>query len=267
MREDRRPAARDDTVAHAVSADRIAFLDLGFDRLTLDGTLDWVTASIARRTFAYVVTPNVDHMVRLPKLEPALQAVYTDADLCLCDSRILARLAGTCGIDLPVVPGSDLTATLLGSRLAKGTRLLLVGGDADAATLLRARYPDLDILHDAPPMGLRHDAAARAAVIDTAVAADPQLILLAVGSPQQELLAWEMKASGRLRATTLCIGASVDFLVGREKRAPKLVQKAGLEWAWRLLQNPRRLARRYLIDDPAIFAMTWAWARRRRSKP
>lgn len=248
-----------------MSADRIAFLDLDFDRLTLGQALDWIERSVAGSAFAYVVTPNVDHMVRMPKLPPELRAAYERADLCLCDSRILARLARMCGIDLPVVPGSDLTATLLGERLMPGTRLLLVGGDSEAAAALRTRYPDLAIAHHAPPMGLRHDAGARAAVVDAAAAAAPQIILLAVGSPQQELLAAEMKASGRIDATALCIGASVDFLVGREKRAPRLVQKANLEWAWRLLQNPRRLARRYLIDDPAIFAMAWSWARRRKA--
>ena len=89
-------------------------------------------------------------------------------------------------------------------------------------------------------------------------------VLLAVGAPQQELLAHEMRASGRVRGTGLCIGAGIDFLVGAQSRAPRLVQRAHLEWAWRLAREPRRLWRRYLVDGPAIFPIAWAWARARR---
>lgn len=248
----------------APPADRRAFLDLDFDALTLDQAIGWIAGRGAADPFAYVVTPNVDHMVRLPRLAGEVRQAYAQADLCLCDSRILARLARACGVDLPVVPGSDLTAALLGGGVAGGSSVLLVGGTPEHGRLLRARYPALEIAQHTPPMGLLGDAAARAAIVAAAAERGARLILLAVGSPQQELVALEMAESKRVRGTALCIGASVDFLVGRERRAPRPIQRMGLEWAWRLGRNPRRLARRYLVDDPAIFAMTLAWARRQR---
>ena len=245
---------------------RREFLDLGFDTLSLDETVAWIADRGRSASFAYVVTPNVDHMVRYRKLDGGLRRAYTAADLCLCDSRILQRLGRAAGVELSLVPGSDLTARLMEGALPAGTSVLLVGGRSDHLEALRARFPALRFAQHIPPMGLLSDADARRAVIDAAARSDAAILLLAVGAPQQELLALEMRESGRVGGTALCIGASVNFLVGEEKRAPGLIQRLSLEWAWRLLQDPKRLARRYLLDDPAIFAMTWAWARARKNQ-
>ncbi|WP_237216772.1 WecB/TagA/CpsF family glycosyltransferase, partial [Falsiroseomonas oryziterrae] len=66
------------------------------------------------------------------------------------------------------------------------------------------------------------------------------------------------------RGTALCIGASLLFLSGEERRAPRPLQRAGLEWAWRLAQDPRRLARRYLVEDPVLLSLLWREKARRR---
>ncbi|MDO6416797.1 WecB/TagA/CpsF family glycosyltransferase [Sphingomonas sp. BIUV-7] len=203
-------------------------------------------------------------MVRLPQLNRHLRRAYDDADLCLCDSRVLARLARLVGVRLPVAPGSDITR-LLFDRLPAGDRLFLIGGTAADLAHLQGLYPALSIAQHIPPMGLLNDPAGRAAAIAAATAADARIILLAVGSPQQELIALEMKREGKVRGTALCVGASVDFITGKERRAPLPVQKAGMEWAWRLAANPRRMAKRYLVDCPAIFPLVgrWALARKR----
>ena len=240
------------------------FLGLDFHCLSLDETLAWVAARTAESPFAYVVTPNVDHMIRLPRLSPDLRRAYEEADLRLCDSRVLARLGKLAGVRLTVAPGSDLTRRLLGEVLADGDTICLVGGTEAHRERLAALYPRLRIVQHVPPMGLLHDAAARGRAIEAAAAAGARVTLLAVGSPQQELIAREMRSGGRMRGTALCVGASVDFLVGNERRAPGLVQRAGLEWAWRLALSPRRLARRYLIEGPAIFPAVWRWSRAKR---
>ena len=247
-----------------VPGGRVQFLGIRFDRMTMPAALDWLRARSADTALAYVVTPNVDHMVRLEAAPPALRAAYEKADLCLCDSRVLARLARLCGIDLPVVPGSDLVGALFARGLEVGDRVCLIGGSDEIAARIGARFPDVTIVHHAPPMGLLHDAAARGRAIEAAAAARARAVLLAVGSPQQELLAWEMRAAGSVRGTALCIGAGVDFLAGAQARAPRIVQRAGFEWAWRLATSPRRLARRYLVDGPAIFPLVWRWRRAQR---
>lgn len=243
---------------------RTEFLDVHFDRLSFEQAVAWLSGRGRDSRYAYIVTPNVDHMVRLHEAPAEVIAAYRDSDLCLCDSRVLARLARLAGVTLPVVPGSDLTAALFGSVLRAGDRLCLVGGQAEDVARLRELHPALEIVHHAPPMGLRNDPSARMEAARVAAAADARFILLAVGSPQQEMLAHEIAALGDARGTALCIGASVDFLVGRQTRAPRAVQRIGMEWAWRLGTSPRRLARRYLIEGPAIFPLVWRWRRARR---
>jgi N-acetylglucosaminyldiphosphoundecaprenol N-acetyl-beta-D-mannosaminyltransferase len=245
---------------------RAHFLDLDYDTLTQAEAERWLGGRSAGSDFAYVVTPNVDHVVRLEKADPAIRRTYAEANLCLCDSRVLARVAKFAGVALTVVPGSDLVAALFAQVLRTGDRICLIGGSAEDAAALNRLYPKILILHHSPPMGLRTNAVARAEAAAFAAAANARFTLLAVGSPQQELLAWEMRRSGLVTGTALCIGASIDFLIGTQSRAPRIVRRAELEWAWRLLTQPRRLARRYLVDGPAIFPIVWRWRKAQRTR-
>jgi UDP-N-acetyl-D-mannosaminuronic acid transferase (WecB/TagA/CpsF family) len=129
---------------------------------------------------------------------------------------------------------------------------------------LAARTGLSAIAHHDPPMGFEGDPAALEAALRFVERAQARLTFLAVGSPRQEIVARRLAERGQARGTALCIGASLLFLCGAERRAPVAVQRAGLEWAWRLAQDPRRLARRYLRDDPAILALLWREARARR---
>lgn len=244
--------------------DAVEFLGLSFDTWSPARVRGWLAERGADSSFAYVVTPNVDHMIRLADAPAAVRRAYEQADLKLCDSRILARLAGLAGVRLSVVPGSDLTADLFRDGLRSGDRVCLVGGDKGDGARLEALYPGITVIQHRPPMGLRGDPAARAAAVDAAVGAQARVTLFAVGSPQQELLAREMADRRDARGTCLCIGASTDFLLGTQRRAPRLVQQMSLEWSWRLLTDPRRLARRYLVEGPTIFPMVWRWRQTRR---
>jgi exopolysaccharide biosynthesis WecB/TagA/CpsF family protein len=240
----------------------VDFLGLGFARLDLAGARDWVLMRARASGFAYVATPNVDHMVRLHRAaDAALWQVYREADLRLCDSRILARLARWSGLDLPVVAGSDLTARLLSRPLPQGTRIALVGGSAAQRDWLAAARPEAVLVHHQPPMGLRTNAAAQAAAAAFIESARAHLILLTVGAPQSEIVARLVKARGKAGGVALCVGASLEFLTGEKRRAPRFVRALSLEWAFRLLSEPRRLWRRYLVEGPAIFAIWLRWRR------
>lgn len=247
----------------AGSSDSVEFLGLSFDRWLPDQVRGWLDERSANSPYAYVVTPNVDHMIRLADSPVAVRRAYEQADLKLCDSRVLARLAGMAGIDLTVVPGSDMTADLFRTGLHDGDRVCLIGGKPGDGARLQALYPGVTMIQHCPPMGLRNDPVARAAAVDAAVAAQARLTLFAVGSPQQELLANEMAARSNAGGTGLCVGASTDFLLGTQRRAPRLIQQLSMEWSWRLLTDPRRLAHRYLVEGPAIFPMVWRWHRAR----
>lgn len=242
----------------------IAFLGVDFAALDAQASLAQVSAAAASDRFSYVVTPNVDHLVMLHERgdEPwrtAYRRAVADAALRLNDSRILARLARLSGQALPVVPGSDLTRALIAHAAdAPGERRwLLVGGSAREAEWLQRRLPRDRIAHFAPPMGVRDDPAAQAAIVARVAAEQADYVLFAIGAPQSEIVAHAIAANGAARGVGLCIGASVEFLSGAKSRAPRAMQRAGLEWLYRLVSEPRRLWRRYLVRGPRIFVLWW----------
>ena len=246
-----------------IASGQVEFLGLDFDLRPAIAVRAWLGERNAASDFAYVVTPNVDHIVRLSKANEAVWRAYRGAALCVCDSRILSGLARLCGVTLPVTTGSDLVHALFHDILVARDEICLIGGSAELAAELACRFPALVIHHHAPPMGLAGDREARARAAAFAAQAAARVTLLAVGSPQQELLALDMARSGTARGTALCIGAGVEFLLGIRARAPRPIQRLGLEWAWRLLVEPRRMWRRYLVDGPAIFPLVWRWRRAR----
>lgn len=243
--------------------DRRSFLDVAFDTAPLDRLLETVSRVGKDSPYAYLVTPNVDHMVRLHRkgAEIDLMRLYREADFCTCDSRVLARLARWRGVDLPVVPGSDLAALMFERVMKPGDRIAVIGGDAGLLEGLRARFPKVEFVQHCPPMGLVRNAAARARAARFIAEQKARFSFICVGSPQQEMIANEARAIEGSRGLALCLGAALDFIVGREKRAPKLAQRLGLEWAHRLLTNPRRMWRRYLVEGPAIFLLAYRWRR------
>ena len=244
--------------------ERRNFLDVGFDALPVNALIARITAVGAASPYQYLVTPNVDHVVRLHRQAgdmPDLSGVYRDADFCICDSKVLARLARWRGVALPVVTGSDLTALLFEKVLRKGDRVAIVGGDEALSSSLRATFPSVEFVQHLPPMGLAGNAEARRAAARFIADTKARFTFVCVGSPQQELIAAEVAKLGDARGLALCVGAALEFLTDRQKRAPALARQLGLEWAHRLLTNPRRLWRRYLVEGPAIFLLAYRWRR------
>lgn len=236
---------------------------LGLDFACLD--VAEAAALIANRRadapFAYVVTPNADHLVRIEG-DDRLRQVYRGASLRLLDSRVVARLARGFGLaPPPVVTGSDLTAHLLTRHLRPGERITIVGLSPECLPALVAQLNLAPPAHYDPPMGFDRDPAAFAAAVAFVRDNPARLIFLAVGSPRQERLAAAIAAAGGAIGTGLCIGASLEFLAGRRRRAPGWISRMGLEWAFRLACEPRRLARRYMIDSPRVVALLWRQAK------
>jgi N-acetylglucosaminyldiphosphoundecaprenol N-acetyl-beta-D-mannosaminyltransferase len=242
---------------------RVSFLDILFDSLTEDRVVADLLSRTRDAPFGYVVTPNVDHVVRLSRLDPAApeHKAYADAGWCLCDSRTLSILAALRGVRLPVITGSDLTVRLFSDVLVSGDRICLIGGDDATRAALATLRPDIEIVQHIPPLGLRSDPEARSAAASFAAASGARFTLIAVGSPQQELIAQAMQTLSEAGGMAFCVGASIDFLTGKERRAPRWMQRASLEWLYRLLGDPARLWRRYLIDGPRIFLLAWRWKR------
>lgn len=213
-----------------------------------------VAARFGQQRFGYVVTPNADHLIRLHQ-DSAFRALYADAAYVLLDSRFIAHLLRfTRKLALPVCTGGDLTAKLFDEVIAPGDGLVLIGGSTERAARLTRRYGLKRLAHFNPPRDFIRDPDAVDACLRFVEAHSPfRYCLLAVGAPQQEVLAQRLKQRGIARGLALCVGASIDYLTGEERRAPPWMQRAGLEWLFRLSQAPGRMAWRYLVRGPQLF--------------
>lgn len=231
---------------------RCELYGMPFNRMDAGETLDRLLGRDPAAPFAYVVTPNVDHVVRVQAEHGETERAYREAWLSVCDSAVLSLLSSTVMAPLPVVPGSDLVEALV-QRLDPGERLTIIGCEADEIAALRHRHGFTAIAHHNPPMGMLAKPGAIQACVDFVLAHPARFVFLAVGSPQQEVLACRLHRTGRATGIGLCIGSSLHFLTGVERRAPSALRGSGLEWAFRLAQDPRRLWRRYLVRGPAIF--------------
>ena len=239
------------------------FLGLPFQAMkTRDAARHIAANALGSEGFWYVVTPNVDHVVRLQR-EPDLGAMYHGSGLILNDSRILELLASWERMDLPASPGADIVQTIFEKELERDEPVVVVGCTASEITALKAKFGLSDVRwHDAP-MGLRNnpDAIRKAAEF---MAANPaRFHFLCVGSPQQEMVALAAREHGGVQGVGICCGASIDFLTGKTRRAPEWMRKYRLEWLHRLTSEPQRMVKRYLIDGPKIFGI---WRRDRKAR-
>jgi len=196
-----------------------------------------------------VVTPNLDHVMKLEASEP-FRAAYSKAELVLADGWPLVMMGKLLGRPISRITGSDLIHPLCAAAAANGHSIFLFGTTFDAlqksAQVLTSHSPTLKIAGIySPPRGFDQDSAETATIVEMINSVEPAIILVALGAPRQEIWAADMR--DRLACNALvCIGGGLDFISGRVQRAPKLWQKLGMEWLWRVVCEPRRLAWRYL---------------------
>jgi exopolysaccharide biosynthesis WecB/TagA/CpsF family protein len=228
---------------------------LDIDDCNLEQALKLV-AAFGDDRYGYIVTPNVDHVIRHYR-DPQFRALYAQASLVLLDSRFLAHTVGLVRRQvLRVCLGSDLTTAMLNSVIKPLDAVVLVGGTPQQAQIIRERYGLRRLHHIDPPMKFIRDPVAVESCLREIEAVGPfRFCFLAIGSPQQEIIAQKLKERGIVRGLALCVGAAIDFLTGVEKRAPVWMQEAGLEWLYRLTRNPKRLWTRYLVRGPRIFLL------------
>ena len=233
---------------------RISLFDILIDRVDLSGAVErvlgWTAGSGPCR---YVVTPNVDHIVMLNE-NASFRAAYQDSSLVLADGWPIVSAARLLGKRLPGrVAGSDLVPALFNAANSeRRLRVYLLGagpGVADrAANNIHQRWPAVQVVGTySPPLGFEKDDAENAAILERIRVARPDVLLIGLGAPKQEL--WIHRHRQHVAApVALCIGATIDFLAGEKRRAPVWVQRLRLEWLHRLCSEPKRLARRYGRD-------------------
>ena len=248
---------------------RVRIGEAWMDPVTFGGALDAIAALVDSRRGGLVVTPNVDHIVRLDR-DATFRRVCDSADLSLADGTPVVWAARLLGTPLPEkVSGSDLMVPVSRLAAARAWRVYLLGGApgaAEAAAASMAReHGTLVVGVDAPLVSVEGDDAAERAIVERIQAARPDLVLVAFGSPKQERISARIRERVR-PAVLLCVGMGLSYLAGQVSRAPRLLSRLGLEWLYRLAQEPRRLWRRYLVDDPRFVAIVWRTSRMLRAQ-
>ncbi len=200
----------------------------------------------------YVVTPNLDHIVKL-ETDPEFVHCYEHAGLVLADGNPLVWASKLLGTPLKaLVTGSDLFPALCQHAATKGHRIFFLGGldgvAQKAADNLKAKYPAINVVGVySPPFGFDKNNEENNRIIEMINAARPHILFVGLGAPKQEK--WVYNNIDQLNINiAIGIGASFDFVAGTIKRAPALVRKIGMEWFWRFSNEPRRLFKRYFID-------------------
>ena len=244
----------------ALSKPPISLLGIPFDPVTLVEAVDRIGEMIESGAPHQLVTPNVDFLVQAQK-DVELRRILINADLVLCDGTPLVWASRWFGNPLPErVAGADLVPQLLDAAVRRKWRVYFLGGapevTARAVTSLKARLPGLTICgHHSPPfrplLGMDHED-----ILDRIRVAKPDLLLVSFGCPKAEK--WIAMHKHRLGVpVSIGVGATIDFLAGQVQRAPVWARQAGLEWLFRMAQEPRRLGHRYARD---LFAFTTAIA-------
>jgi N-acetylglucosaminyldiphosphoundecaprenol N-acetyl-beta-D-mannosaminyltransferase len=205
----------------------------------------------------YVVTPNVDHIVMLQQ-NGDLRSAYCEAGMVLADGAPVLWAAKFLGKPLPErVAGSDLVPALFAAvSPAQPLKVFLLG----AKETIERRWPGVQVCGlYSPPLGFERDHSENANILARIAHARPDLLVVGLGAPKQEL--WVHRHRSQIEApAVLCVGATIDFLAGEKSRAPVWMRLVGLEWLHRVASEPKRLARRYLRDAwlfPQIVAREW----------
>ncbi|HLZ53770.1 MAG TPA: WecB/TagA/CpsF family glycosyltransferase [Verrucomicrobiae bacterium] len=251
----------------------VAVLGVVFDNVTFAETLKRIQDMVAARRPHYVVTANVDFLVQARR-DAELRRILAEAHLVLCDGTPLVWASRLLGNPLPErVAGSDLAPEILRLAAKNNYRIFFLGADPQtneqAVANVRTEFPNLVIGHYSPPFRplaeMNHDE-----IRENILAARPDLLFVAFGCPKAEK--WMARHYRSLGVPVVMgVGATIDFLAGRVRRAPVWMRQAGLEWLFRLGREPRRLFKRYATDlwhfGPAMAAEMWRAKFRARRQP
>jgi N-acetylglucosaminyldiphosphoundecaprenol N-acetyl-beta-D-mannosaminyltransferase len=231
----------------------------------IEAVLNWVRIGKA----GYVIPANLHHAVRL-RSDEALRSAFADAAFVVPDGRPLLWMARMHGIRLPLVTGSDLLIPLCCAAAREQQSVFLFGASfetlAECGRRLSASIEGLRIAGIySPPFGFEQNADERELAETVIRGAAPEILLVALSVPKQEI--WARQNAAKLNVQAFCVGASLDFVAGTQRRAPLAFRRAGVEWLWRVLTEPRRLGMRsasILFWLPLLVASDLISARRRR---
>lgn len=245
---------------------RIRFLNTFIDNLTMQEAIDETARLMSKEGCSYIVTPNLDHIVMLEE-DLEFAETYANADLILADGKPLIWISKI--LKNPIkekISGSDFFPQMCKMCAEQGFSVFILGaaeGVADtAAKKLCGKYNGLKIAGTySPPFGFEKDEKELKKIENFIISAKPDVLAVSLGSPKGEKFVYRhLKKYGV--SLGISIGATIDFEAGNVKRAPKWMANNGLEWLFRITQDPERLIKRYWNDMVKIIPIVWKYSRR-----
>lgn len=240
------------------------------DNLTFDEALEQIVELAKQHRSQYVVTPNVDHIVRLQE-DAEFFKIYQGAALSVVDGMPIVWASHWLGQPLKErVTGADLLPNLCRVAAQRSLSVYFLGAAPGVAQLaaerLQMQYQGLKVAGlYSPPFGFEKNAEECQKIVTLINDCEPDILFVGLGSPKQERWIAQYQPDVKV-GVMLGIGAAIAFAAGVEKRAPKFMQKIGLEWFHRLIHNPRRLGARYLQDFGFFKIVYQTWRQQRRTK-
>lgn len=235
---------------------RIDFLNIKIDNLTMEEALIKIDQLISERSCRYIVTPNLDHIVTLER-DVAFAEVYDNADLVLADGKPLLWISRW--LNCPIkekLSGADLFPKMCQLAAKQGYKVFLLGAEegvaAKAAENLAMKYSGLKIVGTyAPKFDFEENQMELVYIKSLIQRVQPDILGVALGSPKGEKFIYSHLQEYGV-PLSISIGATLDFEAGKIRRAPRWMSEIGLEWLFRITQDPKRLAKRYWNDAISI---------------
>lgn len=239
--------------------EKIRFLNTYVNNCSMDECISEIEQRIYDDKKSYVVAVNVDVIMKIEK-DSLLKEATDAADMVIVDGKPLIWIAKKHKKPITEkVSGSDLVPKLCEVSAEKGYTIYILGGKEgiaeQAKTKLIERLPAIKVVGTySPPLGFENDEEELKKINERISESKPDILLVCLGCPKQEKFVYENISKFDAKVS-ICAGATVDFLAGNIKRAPKWMSNHGLEWLYRFLKEPKRLFKRYFIDDIKIFKL------------
>lgn len=240
-----------------------SLLNTYVNNVTMNETLGAIDEMVKSEKKSYIVAINVDVVMKIEK-DKYLKKITDEADMVLVDGKPLIWISKWHKKPIKEkISGSDLVPLLCEQAANKGYTMFILGGKEgiaeQAKKKLEEKHPDIKIVGTyAPPFGFEKDKEELKRINEMISEKHPDILVACFGCPKQEKFIYENYRIYNAKVS-VCAGATVDFLAGNVKRAPKWMSDHGLEWLYRFFQEPKRLFKRYFIDDVKILKLMWKY--------
>ncbi|MBQ6017308.1 MAG: WecB/TagA/CpsF family glycosyltransferase [Clostridiales bacterium] len=239
------------------------FMNTYVDNVTEEEAVRHIEECVKNRTIGFVVTPNVDQIVMMEK-NLYFREICDNAELSVVDGHPLLWIAKW--YKRPIkekICGSDLMPHLCKIAAEKGYKVFLLGAAegiaAKAADILVEQNPGLKIAGTySPPFGFEKDEKELEKINTILKESEADLLFVGMGAPKQSVFIYENMHKYQI-PMSFCVGATIDFIAGEQKRAPRWMTDHGMEWLYRLFKEPKRMFKRYIINDTKIIRLAWKY--------